>query len=408
MTADGPATAQLTAALPRTLVITDAWRALGSSVAALSNRTGGPLARTVKLVLDPLVLRPALRPHLGGSVVTGEHADELRVRIADAGPALAATAAWFGVLKQARRRARITEGNPQDSYFQRCYELAVTSGPPGPDADRVADEVVAEIRDAGGEVTVERLRAHVTDPATAAELAALLAAAWTARSAPHGPEPDESALLAALTDPRAFDLLVEASAGSGAAAALEAPGVAREHGLTGQEVPAQPALGHRATKRAMPAPFDRSVFERLFAAFTSAHHRERMPAVPDLVRGEISRCAQPWQLADERSRLAMAAGRAASSALDPAEPVTAREQQRMRRRWQREAYVQRALRMPAADPGVTEVRQAYLRRLWSRLHGRELRSEDIGPLRDLLDGALRSVIMDQRDRVKSALAAGAT
>ncbi|SDG04035.1 hypothetical protein SAMN05216553_10525 [Lentzea fradiae] len=387
-------------------MIAEEWRELGASVAALSNRDGGPLARTVKLVLDPLVLRPALHPHLGGAVVAGEHVGELRALIAAAGPALAAAAAWFGVLKQARRRARITGGNPQDSYFQRCYELAVTKGPPGPDADRVADAVVAEIRDAGGEVTVERLRAHVTDPATGAELAALLAAAWTARTPPRGPAPDPEAVLAALTDQEVFDRLVAAGAGTAAAAGLESPGVARDLGLTGQDVPAQPALGHRATKRAMPMPFDRSVFERLFAAFTSARHRERMPAVPALVRDEISRCAQPWQLAEERGRLAMAAGRAASSALDPAEPVTAPAQLRMRRRWQREPYVQRALRMPASDAGVTEVRQAYLRRLWSRLHGRELRAEDVGQLRDLLDGALRSVILDQRDRVKAALAAG--
>ncbi|RMI27587.1 hypothetical protein EBN88_29150, partial [Streptomyces triticirhizae] len=178
MTADAPAT------VPRARLIAEVWAELGAGLAPLSNGLGQPLARTVKLLLDPLVLRPVLNPHFAAGPVRGEHADELRATLRAAGPRLAATAAWFTRLKRARRTLRITEGNPQDLYFQRCFELAGTLGPPGADAERVATEVVAEIREAAGALTVAALRRHVTEPARAAELRRRLAEAWAAPAAP--------------------------------------------------------------------------------------------------------------------------------------------------------------------------------------------------------------------------------
>jgi hypothetical protein len=131
-----------------------------------------------------------------------------------------------------------------------------------------------------------------------------------------------------------------------------------------------------------------------------------------LVRREISRSAGAWQLADEESRLVLLLGRDASADLagrpSGAGPGTAAA--RLRSRWEREAYVHRVLRMPSAAPpevhaDVHGVREAYLRRLWVRLHGRELRGGAVAAdqVWDLLDGVLRSVILDQRDRLRSAL-----
>ena len=42
---------------------------------------------------------------------------------------------------------------------------------------------------------------------------------------------------------------------------------------------------------------------------------------------------------------------------------------------------------------------------WVRVHGRELRRDPVaaGQVWDVLDGVLRSVILDQRDRLRSLL-----
>jgi hypothetical protein len=162
--------------LPRGLLIADAWAELGPPVAPLSNASGRPLARTVKLLLDPLVLRPVLNPRFAGGAIRREHAEELRGAILAAGPDLAATGGWFLLLKRARRRAGVTGRNPQDLYFQRCYELARVHGPPGPDGERVAAGVVGEIHDDSGRPAVGELRRFLTDPERAAELSGLLRA----------------------------------------------------------------------------------------------------------------------------------------------------------------------------------------------------------------------------------------
>ncbi|THV21715.1 hypothetical protein [Glycomyces paridis] len=653
------------AAVPRGMLIADAWAQLGDAVAPLSNTSGRPLARTVKLLLDPLVLRPAQHPRFAGGVIGVEHVDALRRAILDAGPALAATAAWFQLVKKARRRAGVTEGHPQDLYFQRCFELAHLHGDPktAPDAARIAAETVADVHTERGEVTVDRLRRFVTDPSRTAELTGLLRSAWERRGTPEsgtanptrigppapadrqsaadglpphrnstaivggkplhgenvgatesprlGPsattdrgnaigrppvdrapasgdrQPLESARAAApnytaLTgargipgndpdsnqsgspsgtwtgsaatevgadnpgsplpgsfsgrghaapigtarsgtpgeaierrpaDPAAtsvrglvspdpgrgsaavsdgrllhpssepapapddrlaafldgcaaepdaglWDALAADRVGSIEAAELDSPGVARGYGLTVADRPHRPELGDRASKRSLPKPFDRSIMERLFAAFTSVFQRESMGDVPSLVRGEITRSAAPWQLATEPGRVTMALGRDASAGLgEPSTPAatsagtnpdiaaasaapgTAAERgiaaesattdaawsgiaaaspttdanARLLRRWQRESYVHRVLRLPhneAAPADLREdvrtVRRSYLRRLWARVHGRELRGESTASdeVWDLLDGVLRSVVMDQRDRLRRSLERG--
>ncbi|MBW4717964.1 hypothetical protein [Saccharothrix obliqua] len=406
------ARAPVAKAVPRGLLIDRAWSRLGDAVAPLGNGAGRPLARTVKLILDPLVLRPVLHPEFAGGAVRPEHADALCDRITAAGPVLAATAAWFQVLKKARRRAGITDGNPQDLYFQRCYELATAHGDPRLDpkaADRAA-AVLAEVHDQGGP-TAAGLRAFVTDPANAAELADLLAAAWSAPAEPVGPPAtDPAAFLdtcATAPDQRRFDALVADRAGTRGAAGLAAPGAARAHGLSDRDVPRRPELGDTAAKQHLPKPFDRSVVERLFGPLTNAH-RDALDDVPALVRREITRTGRPWQLAEEEGRVVLVLGREASAGL--VGPATGDAATRLRARWEREAYVRRAARMPSAVPAraradVLGVREAYLRRLWVRAHGLELRRETVpaAGLWDVLDGVLRSVILDQRDRLRSAL-----
>ncbi|MEV1113491.1 hypothetical protein AB0I91_00360 [Actinosynnema sp. NPDC049800] len=404
------------ATLPRGALVARAWAGLGDAVAPLSNDAGRPLTRTVKLILDPLVLRPVLNPEFAAGAIAAEHADALTARIADAGPVLAATASWFAVLKKERRRRWITDGNPQDLYFQRCFELATVHGEPGPDAADVAATVLAEVHEQDGP-TVAALRDFVTDPVNAAELTRLLDAAWAARRPAAAGSTATSEFLATCAvapDRTLFGALVAGLAGSAGAADLDRPGVALAHGLTSRDRPVRPELGRGASKANLPRPFDRSIVERLFAPLTNAFQRAGLADVPTLVRREITRSAGPWQLAEEESRLVVVLGRDASADL-AGPPVggagsAGSAAARLRSRWEREAYVHRVLRMPSAVPpevraDVRGVREAYLRRLWVRLHGRELRHETVtfDQVWDVLDGVLRSVILDQRDRLRSAL-----
>jgi hypothetical protein len=300
-----------TATLPRGLVIARAWTALGDAVAPLSNGAGRPLTRTVKLILDPLVLRPVLNPEFAAGAVAVEHVDALRARITAAGPLLAATAGWFTVLKKERRRLRITEGNPQDLYFQRCFELASEYGLPGPDAARVAAEVLADIHAPDGP-TVAGLRDFLADPATTTDLTRLIESTWAVPPPPpapvQAPTAEFLATCATAPDRAAFGSLLAAEAGSAGAADLATPGVALAHGLSDRDRPAPPVLGASASKRNLPKPFDRSIVERLFAPLTNTFLRAGLADVPVLVRQEISRSAGPWQLAEEVSRVVMVLG----------------------------------------------------------------------------------------------------
>ncbi|MGF6822350.1 hypothetical protein M2317_001254 [Microbacterium sp. ZKA21] len=411
------------AAALRVHVIARAWSELGEAVAPLSNGSGRPLARTVKLILEPLVIRPVQNPHLAGAALTEDAAIELAGRIAAAGDDLAATGEWFGVLKRARRARGITDGNPQERYFQRCFELARTEGRPVPGAattEAIADETVAEIAQAGGESVLARVRDLLIDEDASAAFVDRLAAAWSLRAGERSAPIDPARVSAALDACGArdaasdFDALRTERAGTAAGAELAERGVARLLGLTEHETPPLPRLGATASKRELPWPFDRSIYERLFAALSGGAPAEIGLDAEDVLADEIARSAAPWELATEQSRVVMLLGAEASHALEPTALLRPTNAHRMLRdRWDREAYVRRVRRLPAGATGVPEnvesdirtVRQGYLRRLWVRLHGRELRGQvtNAAELWDTLDGILRSVIMDQRHRLKTAL-----
>ncbi|MFI6171097.1 hypothetical protein ACIBCN_30260 [Nocardia sp. NPDC051052] len=440
------------------MVLDEVWRKL-DGVEPLSGPHGGPLRRTVKLILDPLVIRPVQHPACAGPIVTADGAVLLAARVHAAADVLRATAAWFTVLKQVRRALRITEGHPQDLYFQRCFELATTSGMPDPLQDRaIAEATLRDVHDNAAGRTTQALKEYVAERTP--ELATLVEVAWRRRPLTGPAGGDHTGAFTELLDAcaaarleqrrdnghTALTALVGAHAGTHAGIRLwrSEPGYsAAGLGLTTHAVAQPPAVGASASTSTLGLPFDRTVYERVFTALQASSERAELPPIPELVTTEIARSCAPWALLDETLRVTATAGVALAQGLSPIGTAVrrprsdadvarlpaagARETTAHRvinSRWQREAYVLQARRLavrvdldsPPAGPLAaiaTELStpwRPYLRRLWVRLHGRDVREfavDDPDELWDLLDGVARSVILDHRTRVKRALSAGA-
>ncbi|WP_055413867.1 MULTISPECIES: hypothetical protein [Streptomyces] len=435
----------------RALVIDRAWRGLGPGLESLSGPGGAPLTRTVKLIVLPLIVRPSLCPELAADFLEPAQAARLDALIQESGARLRATAQWFTLLKKTRRALGIVAGHPQDLYFQRCFELATGYGAPSAGADAVARGVVEDVADAGGGRTVEALKGHLADAARRARLDGELAVAWAGRP-PVAADVGVAVALAgevleacgaagpmgpAVNSPE-YTAMVEAGHGGLFGRALWAHAgevwgaeeLPAHLGLTARQAPPRPKVGRAASTATLPAPLDRTLFERLFVVLQSSSRREELPAVPDLVQREVGRSCAPLGLHDESLRVAVVLGGRLAVGLDPlgtGEPAPGRTaaHRAVNSRWRREASVLRARRMtvsPRPDPdgghgdsgGVLDALArdlrtpwaAYMRRLWVRLHGRDVRDAPLGDLASLwavLDGVSRSVMMDHRDRVRSAL-----
>src|SRR4029079_8503947 len=146
---------------PRRAVIDRAWRAIGPGVEVLSGSDGGPLRRTVKRILDPLVLRLRSNPQFSAAVRAPDTAAAVRDLIVDHAGHLRAAAAWFALLKTERRRLHITTGNAQELYFPVCFELAVTRGAPQRDDRAGAEAVLLGVHQERDRTAIERLNAYV-------------------------------------------------------------------------------------------------------------------------------------------------------------------------------------------------------------------------------------------------------
>src|ERR1700750_3133103 len=145
MTTGAPTDTAIAVARPRQAVIDGAWRAIGPGVEVLSGGDGGPLRRTVKRIIDPLVLRLRSNTQFSAPFVDAGVAAAMHEAIVGQGPALRATAAWFEFLKRERRRLRITTGNAQELYFPACFELAITKGAPAQEDHEAAATVLGQI-----------------------------------------------------------------------------------------------------------------------------------------------------------------------------------------------------------------------------------------------------------------------
>ncbi len=433
MSADPQAPASAGVGQPRRAVIEQAWRAIGSGVEVLSADDGGPLTRTLKRIIDPLVLRLRSNPQYSAPVVAADAAAAMSSLIAQNADQLRCTAAWFDLLKAERRRLRIRSGNAQELYFQVCFELAVTKGAPTPHDRQTAAEVLGEIHRGRDRTAIEVLNDYIADAEVVAALTSRLHRGWR--------------------DVRAEDLVLEPflaelrtvlglAHGHNAATARQRVWSAMvvdttpynlgalAHGATAELPWSIVALGLSSVAPQRPPqitgesdgdrPLDRTVLDRVRATLRRALDRDALPDIPMLCAEEVDRSCAPWGLLGEDKQATLVAGIEVAVELAPLDravtnryALAARIQARLRK----EAYVLHARRY-LADGGPIHPRQQqvvdelaafaqpYLSRLWARLHGRDVWQEpcdDVEDVRTLLDGVARSVSLDHRQRIKSML-----
>jgi hypothetical protein len=433
MGADSQVATAVTAGHPRRSVIEVAWRAIGPGVEALSGDDGGPLTRTVKRIIDPLVLRLRSNPQFSAPVVASETAAAMRNLIVGSAPELRSTAAWFDTLKLERRRQRIRTGNAQELYFPVCFELAVTKGPPAPQDSATAAAVLADVHQGRDRTAIEVLHQYVASPDVVATLANQLDRSW--RDVRPGKTVTGpflaglSTVLGSADSHRAAAARQRAWTGViadatphdlGARARLEGAGLPWsivELGLSSVEPQRQPGIAGGSDGA---RPLDRSVVDRVRATLRRALDRDALPDIPLLCEEEVDRASAPWGLLSEDKQATLVAGIEVAVELAPLDPsvrshyaLAAQIQARLRK----EAYVLHARRY-LADGGPVHPRQRqviddlaayaqpYLSRLWARLHGRDVWQEpcgDVDEVRSLLEGVARSVSLDHRQRIKAML-----
>lgn len=420
-------------ARPRRAVIDEAWRRIGPGLEVLSSSDGGPLRRTVKRILDPLVLRLRVNPQFSTPILTGEAAAAVDALIVGHGHELLLTARWFTHLKKARRRLRITTGNAQELYFPVCFELAVTAGAPPADSAAAAEATLLELHGDRDRTAGAVLTDHLADPAVVERLSRQLATGWRdvspggAITGPFlgglstvlGPTGDHRAhgarqrvWAALIADETPYNLGALARDVDGAL-----PWSIVDVGLSSvapQQCP--DVIGEQRGER----PLDRTVAERVRATLRRGLDRTELPDIPLLCDEEVDRVCAPWGLLGEDRQATLIVGIDLAVDLMPLDekhsPHTAVATQ-IQARLRKEAYVLHARRC-LADGAALHPRQQrvvddlrafarpYLSRLWARLHGRDVWQEtcaDVDDVRALLDGVARSTSLDQRQRIKAML-----
>jgi len=421
---------------PRGAVIEAAWRAIGEGLEVLSGDDGVPLRRTVKRIIDPLVLRLRAHPEFGAPIVEPATAAAISAAISGAQHELRCTAAWFVLLKKNRRRLRITTGNAQELYFPVCFEQAVTTGAPPADERQANTAAEALLRDVHAErdrTAVEALTAYLAEPAVLAALSDQLQASWsdvvddgsltapflsglmsvldTARGHPQRAARQRiwNALIA---DPTPYNLGARARTGGDLPWSIVTMGLSD---VDPQAVP--PLTGSISGAR----PLNRSVIDRVRATLRRALDRDELPEISLLCAEEVDRACAPWGLLGEDRQATLVAGveiagqlHPLSATATPTYPLAVDIGARLRK----EAYVLHARRYLADGAPVHPRQQAvieelkdfarpYVGRLWARLHGRDVWQErccDLDEVHALIAGIARSVSLDHRQRIKTMLA----
>lgn len=413
---------------PRAAVIASSWEELGIDAPALVNRQGLPLARTTKCLLDPLVLRPRVHRNLSRPLLDADDAAQIRDLLTSSRPTIEDASRWYELLRSMRSARRISEGNPQELYFPRAFELAVTHGAPGDDADEHCAEVLDEVHAVG--LGANELADLLADADVVAQVSATWSEEWLADS----PEPDVGALatavLDALEDPSEpmFETLADLDDVPRLGVALRSreglvDDLLRHAGAEGLavRVAAEDPLPQPALRGRGELPLERTLEQRTRAALR--RHREQLAVVSagDAVEDETWRCLAAYGLHDGVLQAFFVVGIVLSAYLDPlgrraVEPVRSPDlAAQLLARLRKEAYVMYLRRELAAgqaihpqqEPVVAELDEfwrPWLNRLWVRLHGRDVTDTAIeeSPA-ELLRGITRSVMLDHRQRIRDVL-----
>ncbi|WP_108920521.1 hypothetical protein [Mycobacterium montefiorense] len=433
MSADPQLATAVAAGHPRRSVIDQAWRAIGPGVEVLSSDDGGPLTRTVKRIIDPLVLRLRSNPQYSAPVVAPDTAAAMHELIIGGASELRSTAAWFAVLKLERRRQRIRAGNAQELYFPACFELAVTKGSPAPEDRETAATILGEIHQGRDRAGIEVLHHYVASADVVAALTDQLEGSWAdvrAGETVTGPFLAELPTVlgpahghrAATTRQRVWEAMISDTTpyNLGALARVgsaELPWSIVGLGLSSVAPQRPPPIAGGADGD---RPLDRTVVDRVRATLRRALDRDALPDIPLLCEEEVDRACAPWGLLSEDKQATLVAGIEVAVELAPLDRAVASRYAlaaQIQARLRKEAYVLHARRY-LAEGGPIHPRQRqvvddlaayappYLSRLWARLHGRDVWQEpceNVDEMRSLLEGVARSVSLDHRQRIKSML-----
>lgn len=415
----------------RSAVLAQAWRRI-PGVEVLSADDGGPLTRTIKKIIDPLVVRTAARPWLGRPLLDPAAAAEVTELLLADSARLRATAAWFTHLKRQRRALRITAGNVQDVCFPLAYELATGFGMPDASAPERAAAALREWHGGDGATGVDQLSRYLADPQRTADLTAELRRRWA--TAPNASPAAFVTLLDAVANgftDEAWQALADSPAGHAFGLALRQPGGTAALGRAVREVSGLPApdLGLQRGERTAVPPLsqrdeagsellERSIERRVRATLRRAAEQE---PVADLVDEELSRTAAGFGLELPVLATCFVLGVVLAPALRPLDgpapgdlPEFARQ---LNAQVAREGYVLYARRALAGSTPLTaqpdaeilrelrEFAKRFLARLWARLHGFDVSGEVPNDFRDLLTGVVRSTSLDLRTKVRRALVA---
>ncbi|WP_116203098.1 hypothetical protein [Amycolatopsis circi] len=420
----------------RSAVLAGAWRRI-PGVEVLSATDGGPLTRTVKKIVDPLVIRTAARPRLGRPLLDPAAAAEVAELLLADSARLRATAAWFPHLKRQRRALRITAGNVQDVCFPLAYELATAIGMPDASAPEQAATALREWHGEDSASGVDQLSRYLADPRHTADLTAELRHRWV--TAPDASPAAFVRLLDAVANgftDAAWQALADSPAGHAFGLALRQPGGTAALARAVREVSGLPApdLGLQRGERTAVPPLsqrdetggellERSIERRIRASLRRLPAAEQNP-VADLVDEELLRAAAGFGLELPVLATCFVLGVVLAPALRPLDGPTSGDipefAQRLNAQVSREGYVLYARRALAGSTPLTaqpddeivrelrEFAKRFLARLWARLHGFDVSGEvpaTAADIRDLLTGVVRSTSLDLRTKVRRALVA---